>query len=370
MKKVLIVFVLIVLMFSCIGCDIDSLLNGEETLGDGFNIDFENAESFELALNNGSAVKGKIVKFYVKEYAPDSALGINCHAGEHLNFIFEDELNVKTGDTVVVRISKAPSKIFLVGSWEIPCELVEIIKKQIQTENNSQATDESNTESIEMPSQKITVTMSENELINMTTVDAEKKLREMGFSVFQYESLDAGDQSDLDGKIGAVEIKSWEFGKGDFSKGDVYEKDAIVVLMTYKSTYKEPEKPEPLYYSTNDYETAKKGNTGVFSYKNKSGSYDVYWIIDFDAGYVYYFTEGNGENSCDKVKIVSGDLNDRIVATWHLDGDEWSWYLHFKYKNFSETLVVNDHNGFATEFRPTDLEDALSLRSTKEIKNY
>lgn len=128
------------------------------------------------------------------------------------------------------------------------------------------------------------------------------------------------------------------------------------------------EKPKAVYYSTNDYETAKKGNTGTFSYKNKSGSYDIYWIIDFDAGYIYNFTEGNGDTNCDKVKIAAGDLNDRITATWHDGGDQWSWYLHFKYKNHPETLVVNDHNGFAIEFTTTDLDDALSVRNTKIIR--
>lgn len=228
--------------------------------------------------------------------------------------------------------------------------------------------DDSSKETENTESRKISVTMSEDELKGLTTADAEKKLKDMGFTVFKYDTLDAGDRSDLDGKIGAVEIKSWEFGKGDFSKGDEYESDAIVVLWSYE--YTEPEKPGPVFYSTNDYETAKKGNSGVFSYKNKGGSYDIYWIIDFDEGYVYWFTEGNGESTCDKVKIVSGTLNDKIKVTWHDDGDQWSWYLHFKYVNSPVTLIVNDHNGFATEFTTTDLDDALALRNTKTIKEY
>ena len=114
----------------------------------------------------------------------------------------------------------------------------------------------------------------------------------------------------------------------------------------------------------------KEGNTGVYSYKNKSGSYDVYWIIDFDEGYVYNFTDGNGENYCDKVKIVSGDLNDKVTVTWHDHGDQWSWYLHFKYVNSPVTLIVNDHNGLAIDFTTTDLDDALKIRDTKNIKEY
>lgn len=138
---------------------------------------------------------------------------------------------------------------------------------------------------------------------------------------------------------------------------------------TNEEDLKEPSNPSPVFYSTNDYETAKNGNTGVFSYKNKSGSYDIYWIIDFDDGYVYFFTDGNGDISCDKVKIV-GNLNNRITATWHEGGDQWSWYLHFKYKNAPETLVIIDHNGFSNEFTTTNLERALRVRDTKTIKEY
>lgn len=132
----------------------------------------------------------------------------------------------------------------------------------------------------------------------------------------------------------------------------------------------ETAKPSPVSYSTNDYETAKKGDSGVFSYKNKSGSYDIYWIINFDDGYVYWFTEGNGDSTCDKVKIVSGTLNDKIKVTWHDGGEEWSWHLHFKYVNNPVTLIVNDHNGFTNEFTTTDLDGAIELCNTKTIVEY
>jgi len=82
--------------------------------------------------------------------------------------------------------------------------------------------------------------------------------------------------------------------------------------------------PERVSYSTNNYETAKKGNSGVFSYVSRGNSYDIYWIIDFDVGYVYYFTDGNGEETCDRLAIESGDLNDVLIITYHDGGDEWS----------------------------------------------
>ncbi len=130
----------------------------------------------------------------------------------------------------------------------------------------------------------------------------------------------------------------------------------------------EESESESLSYSTNNYETAKKGNTGVFSYKNNGPQYDIYWIIDFDEGYTYYFTEGNGEETCDKLKIESGDLNDRITVTWHVGEDEWTEYIHFKYTNTPTTLIHVDNDGFETKFSTTDLEKALKIRDAKEIK--
>ncbi len=169
--------------------------------------------------------------------------------------------------------------------------------------------------------------------------------------------------------IMSVQISSPDDDSEDTTKATTTTVSTTAATTTTTTTTTTTEKSK-LFYSTNDYETAKKGNTGVFAYKNKSGSYDIYWIINFDEGYVYWFTEGSGETTCDKVKIVSGSLNNKIKITWHDSGDEWSWYLHFKYENHPETLIVNDHNGFSNEFTTTDLEDALTLKKEKRIINY
>lgn len=269
---------------------------------------------------------------------------------ENDDVVGETKINVNKNERFDFKISCTSSKIAVTNKQE---------KEQEKEEKN---------EVIQPTMPKITVTMSEEQLKGMDKSEAEQKLREMGFSVFKYDTISAGERDDLHNKISSVEIKEWEFGNGDFSIGDTYESDAIVVLWSYK--YTEPEKPRPVFYSTNDYETAKKGNTGVYSYKNKKGEYDIYWIINFDEGYVYWFTEGNGENTCDKVKIVSGDLNDKILITWHSTDGNATWGLHFKYVNHPETLVVNDHWGITTEFTTTDLDNALKLRDNKKIVNY
>lgn len=130
------------------------------------------------------------------------------------------------------------------------------------------------------------------------------------------------------------------------------------------------ESVKSVLYSTNDYETAKQGDIGIFSYKSRGGSYDIYWIIDFDSGYVYWFTDGNGDTTCDKVKIASGDLNDKVIITYHDGSYTWSYALHFKYVERPEILIMQDKNGFEYKYYTTDLDNALKIKDTRTIIEY
>lgn len=144
-----------------------------------YSLDYTDAQSFEEALNNGSKVDGKIVQFNVVEYKPDSAMGINCWSGEHLNFISETKLDVSSGDIIIGRVKSEPTKVL--GSWKIYYDVLSINGKKTE----------------------------ENTIIKTEETEA-------------------------------------------------------------------PKNPSPVFYSTNDYETAKQGNTGVFAYRDRAGSYDIY----------------------------------------------------------------------------------------------
>lgn len=143
-------------------------------------IDFEDAATFEKALNDGEKVKGKIVKFDVVEYKPDSALGINCWSGEHLNFISEIELNVSKGDIVVGRITDEPSKNL--GSWKILYEVIGINPDGVaetttgeQTEGTTEEQAEITTEEqTETTAEETTVTPTEEVVGNLTIENCEE----------------------------------------------------------------------------------------------------------------------------------------------------------------------------------------------------
>jgi len=129
-------------------------------------------------------------------------------------------------------------------------------------------------------------------------------------------------------------------------------------------------KTDQVSYSTNGKDTVKNGNTGIYSYRSRGGEYYIYYIIDFDEGYVYRFCEGNGDAICDRVKIETGDLNNVLIITYHDGEDSWSYGLHFKWKNQPDTLIVQEEDGYEYAFYSTDLQSASALKESKTIYDY
>lgn len=109
-------------------------LKGEKVI-----IDYGDAESFEAALNEGKNLEGKVVRFVAGELHPQSKLGYNVWAGEHLNFVSPRNPDIQEGDTVTVRITSIEN---LLGSWIIDYEKVEngIVNKDTITYSKSKET--------------------------------------------------------------------------------------------------------------------------------------------------------------------------------------------------------------------------------------
>lgn len=82
----------------------------------GGKIDYENAEDFEAALNNGDVLTGKTVTVKVNDINPTAAIGFTFYAGEHLNFVSTDNPGIKAGDSITVKVKEVKS---IFGSWII-----------------------------------------------------------------------------------------------------------------------------------------------------------------------------------------------------------------------------------------------------------
>ncbi len=94
----------------------------EDVSAEEVMIDYGDAESFEAALNEGKNLENKVVRFIAGEFHPDSKLGYNVWAGEHLNFVSSRNPDIQEGDTVTVRTTTVEN---MMGSWVITYEKVE-----------------------------------------------------------------------------------------------------------------------------------------------------------------------------------------------------------------------------------------------------
>lgn len=85
-------------------------------------IDYADEAAFENALNNGENLEGKVVTFTAQEIHPDSTLGFDVWAGEHLNFVSQKNPDIAVGDQVTVKATAIEN---VAGSWVIHYERVE-----------------------------------------------------------------------------------------------------------------------------------------------------------------------------------------------------------------------------------------------------
>ncbi|GEM_PF-3933724 len=91
----------------------------DESEDDNIYIDYGDEEAFELMINAGEDMVGKIVRFTAKELHPDSAVGYNIYAGKHLNLVSTGDPGIAQGETVVVRILTVDT---FIGSWLLTYE--------------------------------------------------------------------------------------------------------------------------------------------------------------------------------------------------------------------------------------------------------
>ena len=98
--------------------------------------------------------------------------------------------------------------------------------------------------------------------------------------------------------------------------------------------------------------------------------YEHYYIIDFDEGYVYSFKDGNDNNDCQKLKIDSGNLKKELVLTYNGGKTKWDNKLYFQLEDNADFLLLEDKDGAKGYFVGTDLNKALELKDSKNIKDY
>ncbi len=311
----------------------------------------------------------------ILEYGEDADFAMSIEPGE-LVFKFENEDSSSVNGSMTVNI-EGDADI----SLKINCYEDKITVTTVYVEDNGAVGDN-----------EAMVPFSAADLKYTDYTDVQKSLEEAGFTNISFEIL----YDIVLGWTNEGEVESISINKEtDFKHGDIFDTDAEVIITYHMKEVDDPNKKvetetskesesettksenkstqsggSSVSYSTNTSDTVKNGNSGVYSYMSRGGSYDIYWIIDFDEGYVYWFTEGNGDTTCDRLKIDSGDLNSVVIITYHDGEDTWSYGLHFKYVDNPDHLIMQDNDGFEYDYYTTNLSSALSLRSHKTIKDY
>ena len=171
--------VLIIAMLMLTGCGSSSTV-----------LDYGDAESFEAALNAGENLEGKTVRFYASELHPDSAMGYNVWAGEHLNFISSRNPDIKEGDTVDVKATEITSSM---GSWFIKYEKI-----------GNATTGDNTITAGDKPSEKAEVADNKDEITSEAN-DSDKKLKTSADLSETEEKKEATTATDVEAELDKIE---------------------------------------------------------------------------------------------------------------------------------------------------------------------
>lgn len=230
---------------------------------------------------------------------------------------------------------------------------------------------------------EIRIDFSNFGMISQNYEDVEYRLGKLGFTNISYRiKYDIVWGITSEGSVSSVSIA----GLTNYSSGDIFKADDPVVITYHMKAEDDPNKiietvdenetenvtveetePKSVSYSTNTADTVKNGDSGVYAYKSIGGKYGVYWIIDFDDGYVYGFTDKTGDSSCARLKIDSGTLNTNVLFTWHETDGDHQWAAFFKWAKQPDHLVIYVNENQQFDYYSTNLSKALLIRSSKNI---
>ena len=130
----------------------------------------------------------------------------------------------------------------------------------------------------------------------------------------------------------------------------------------------ETTKAAPAYdYSTKSKSEITKGESGIYSYENVGSNYTQHFIIDFDKGVVYYFTDQSYDSTATMGKIVSGTLNSQMIYRFSDYGNSWYECICFTRKNIPYNAIWSNSSGLSLQLSPCSLKRAQSLLATKNI---
>lgn len=155
--------------------------------------------------------------------------------------------------------------------YQISCHTDEIKVTELEIEylddstNDSNKTDSDDTKTEEKEDKKMVISKNSSDFINKNYKDIENELKSLGFKNIKTSKKETTDKNNTNDNVVEITID----GKGFAANSEFDENSEINI--TYWYLKEEPEK-ESVSYSTNDKDSVKDGNKGIYAYKNRGGT--------------------------------------------------------------------------------------------------
>ena len=340
-------------------------------------------EKFGVKINVDFLSNWFFDKYRVEFYVDDESIKILDHgedyvgemrlrAGTHqLNFIKEGDKSIKGEEDIEITSNSEVNITISCKTDYIEVRIDNIYRESDVDEN------------------QIRINFTSSDYFGKDYKDVVSELKAMGFANVTEQPL-------YDIELGITTEGSADYisinGSTDYKKGDIFEKDATVIVPYHLNAEDDPNKPketvdtseaaseetanegteggeeaqqtkDTTFNSTNDEETAKLGNSGKFAYINRLKNYDLFYLIDFDEGVVYNFHYEQGYVDGTVYSIDSGDLNNGLYATY--GDDEFTIVLHFHYVNNPDVLIEY-LDGEETKYNAASIDDVLKIKEIYE----
>lgn len=192
--------------------------------------------------------------------------------------------------------------------------------------------------------------------------DVEKELTEAGFTNISHKILyDIVFGITKEGEVDSVSVD----GNNDFEQGDIFKKDAEVVITYHMREEDDPNKieEEPVVTATPEPISTEKPIDVASKYElafvRRLPAYDLYMMFDTDTQTAVQF--GTDDTYLYK-GTYSGSLSDGVIIVW----DHGQYTEQFTYQDGSGSGTYIDGNGFEWEYYKCSISEAQSILDTRE----
>ena len=297
----------------------------EDVSAEEVMIDYGDAESFEVALNEGKNLEGKVVRFIAGEFHPDSKLGYNVWAGEHLNFVSSRNPDIKEGDTVTVKTTTIEN---MAGSWVINYEKVEnaVITDDTVTYSKPKETTAATTTA--KPKTTTTATTAKEEDTEAETSAPDEPAEEKAENTYEHnEYYDIVETSSFQNSIGTTIVIHKVLAKKDVS--------VSATLLAYASD-------GSVIGKSSDDITLTEGKYNFFRYSFDGDVSSAQIQANAQAKKDSFMT---GERNA--VEMVQYNMSgDDLYVTFEQTGDELGSFAKFKLLFYKGDQIVDTEDGY------------------------